>query len=61
MLEQDALVSVDDANDLAEKINGLLLSPPLRDKYSENALKFAAANKGALQRLLAGINNHSVK
>ena len=52
LLEKDAAIQVDDANDLMKTISSLLLDDPKRQKLGENAKNLLEKHRGAIDRLM---------
>ena len=52
LLEKDAAIQVDDADDLMKTISSLLLDDPKRQKLSENAKNLLEKHRGAIDRLM---------
>ncbi len=52
LLEKDAAIQVDDANDLMKTISSLLLDDPKRQKLGENAKNLIEKHRGAVDRLM---------
>ena len=52
LLEKDAAIQVDDADDLMKTISSLLLGDPKRQKLSENAKNLLEKHRGAIDRLM---------
>jgi 3-deoxy-D-manno-octulosonic-acid transferase len=52
LLEKDAAIQVDDADDLMKTISSLLLDDPKRQKLGENAKNLLEKHRGAIDRLM---------
>ena len=52
LLEKDAAIQVDDADDLMKTISNLLLDDTEREKLGENAKNLFEKNRGAVDRLM---------
>ena len=52
LLEKDAAIQVDDADDLMKTISSLLLDDPKRRKLGENAKNLLEKHRGAIDRLM---------
>jgi 3-deoxy-D-manno-octulosonic-acid transferase len=52
LLEKDAAIQVDDADDLMKTISSLLLDDPKRQKLGENAKNLIDKHRGAVDRLM---------
>lgn len=52
LLEKDAAIQVDDADDLMKTISSLLLDDPKRQKLGENAKNLIEKHRGAVDRLM---------
>ena len=52
LLEKDAAIQVDDADDLMKTISSLLLDDPKRQKLGENAKNLLEKHRGAIGRLM---------
>ena len=52
LLEKDAAIQVDDADDLMKTISSLLLGDPKRQKLGENAKNLLEKHRGAIDRLM---------
>ena len=52
LLEKDAAIQVDDADDLMKTISSLLLDDPKRQKLGENAKNLFEKHRGAIDRLM---------
>jgi 3-deoxy-D-manno-octulosonic-acid transferase len=52
LLEKDAAIQVDDADDLMKTISSLLLDDPKRQKLGENAKNLLEKHRGANDRLM---------